>query len=80
MTLLELRYDTRRGRFGRALRGDRQRVADRQLEPIDIAREMRVQELRDLIARGAYRVDAQAVAVAIVARLKAGERRLPQCS
>jgi hypothetical protein len=78
MTLLALRYDTRRGRFGRVRSGveDRRRdpVAAQHMEPMDLAREMKMQDLRERIARHAYRIDAEAVAGAIVERLVAGVR------
>jgi hypothetical protein len=89
MTLLALRYDTRRGRFGRRLDGDKDLAgrdagaADR-TEPMDLSREMKMQELRERIEHDDYRVDPQKVAGAIVERLLAGVRRDegddPQCS
>jgi hypothetical protein len=79
MTLLALRYDTRRGRFGRVLSGDTNRGrdagADRRTEAMDLLREMKMQELRERIEHDDYRVDPEAVAGAIVARLLAGARR-----
>jgi len=90
MTLLALRYDTRRGRFGRVLDGDkdpgRAAGAAAHTEPMDLSREMKMQELRERIEHDDYRVDPQAVATAIVERLLAGVRRDegagdgPQCS
>ena len=91
MTLLALRYDTRRGRFGRGLDGDKDLAgrdagaADR-TEPMDLSREMKMQELRERIEHDDYRVDPEKVAGAIVERLLAGVRRddgsgdEPQCS
>jgi hypothetical protein len=79
MTPLALRYDSRRGRFGRVLGGDKHLVrdagADPELEPFDLGREMKMQELRQRIASHDYRVDPDAVADAIVARLIAGTCR-----
>jgi Anti-sigma-28 factor, FlgM len=90
MTHLALRYDTRRGRFGRVLDGDKdlgRAGAATRTEAMDLSREMKMQELRERIAHDDYRVDAQAVARAIVARLLAGTHRDeaagepgPQCS
>jgi hypothetical protein len=79
MTLLALRYDTRRGRFGRVRVGDkdlgRSAGAPAHNDPMDLSRELKMQEIRERIAQDDYRVDPQAVAGAIVARLIAGERR-----
>jgi hypothetical protein len=79
MTLLALRYDTRRGRFGRVLDGDkdpgRETGAAARTEPMDLQREMKMQELRERIEHDDYRVDPNAVAGAIVERLLAGVRR-----
>jgi Anti-sigma-28 factor, FlgM len=79
MTLLALRYDTRRGRFGRVLDGDKDpgRVAGAaaDTDPMDLSREMKMQEIRERIEHDDYRVDAQAIAGAIVERLLAGVRR-----
>jgi hypothetical protein len=90
MTLLALRYDTRRGRFGRVLDGDKDLGGDAgaaaRTEPMDLSREMKMQELRERIEHDDYRVDPQAIAGAIVERLLAGVRRDegaddgPQCS
>jgi hypothetical protein len=91
MTHLALRYDTRRGRFGRVLDGDkdpgRDAGAASRTDPMDLSREMKMQELRERIAHDDYRVDPEAVAGAIVTRLLAGTRRDeaegepgPQCS
>lgn len=77
MSPFALRYDTRRGRFGRVLSGDthlmRDAGADPRTEPFDLSREMKMQEIRERIEHDAYRVDPKAVADAIVARLLAGE-------
>jgi hypothetical protein len=79
MSLLALHYDTRRGRFGRVLRGDknlgRDAEAAQQIAAMDLSREIKLQQLRERIAQDDHRVDSQAVAEAIVARLIAGERR-----
>ena len=79
MTLPALRYDVRRGRFGRVLDGDKDLGGDAgaapHTEPMDLSREMKMQELRERIAHDDYRVDAQQVARAIVDRLLAGEHR-----
>jgi hypothetical protein len=82
MTVLAHTYDSRLGRFGRRRDGDQVsgRPADpgRDDHPMDLSREMQMQELRERIERNAYDVDAQAVADAIVARLlTAGRREQP---
>lgn len=78
MTLLALRYDTRRGRFGAVRSGGkdlgRDGAAARDIVAIDISRELKLQQIRERIDHDDYRVDPQAVAGAIVARLLAGER------
>jgi Anti-sigma-28 factor, FlgM len=79
MTLPALLYDVRRGRFGRVLDGDKDPGGDAgaaaQTEPMDLSREMKMQELRERIAHDDYRVDPQQVARAIVDRLLAGQSR-----
>jgi len=77
MTVLELRYASRHrvvrvpgstgSRFGRDVQGDR--VSS---PPMTDSRMIRMQELRDRVDSGAYSVDAEKVADAIVARLLAG--------
>jgi hypothetical protein len=82
MTLLALRYDSRRGRFGRVRSGDRDlgrdAAAAQQVEAMDISREIKLQQLRERIAHEDYSIDPQAIADAIVARLLAGERLEPE--
>jgi hypothetical protein len=83
MTVLAVTHDIRRGRFGRIAaarldgRDDRRGRDDM---PMDLAREMKMQDLRMRIERDAYAIDADAVAEAIVARLLAGGSAGPQCS
>jgi Anti-sigma-28 factor, FlgM len=78
MTVLEVSYDTRPGRFGRTVDGNenagRRRGDAREDSPMDLAREVHMQELRKRIERNAYDVDPHEVADAIVARLLAGRR------
>lgn len=82
MNLLALRYDTRRGRFGRVRGGDtdpgRDAAAAQEIVAMDLSREIKLQQLRERIAHDDYRVDPQAVADAIVARLLAGEQLEPE--
>ena len=78
MTVLSPAHDTRRGRFGRRVDGDQR--TGRRLDgvrddgPMDLGREMKMQELRQRIERHTYEVDPRAVADAIVARLLVGDR------
>jgi hypothetical protein len=78
MTVLEVTYDTRLGRFGRTLDGNenagRRRGDARDDSPTDLAREVHMQELRNRIEHNAYEVDPHDVADAIVARLLARRR------
>ena len=77
MTVLELRYASRhrvvhvpgstRSRFGRDVHGDRVTTS-----PMTDSRMSKMQEIRALLEREAYSVDAEKVADAIVARLLAG--------
>jgi hypothetical protein len=78
MTVLAVSYDTRLGRFGRRRDGDenagRRRGDARDDSPMDLSREMHMQELRKRIEGNAYDVDPHEVADAIVARLLARRR------
>ena len=75
MTVLELRYASRhrvspvstRSRFGRDVHGDRVTTS-----PMTDSRMSKMEEIRALLEREAYSVDAEKVADAIVARLLAG--------
>jgi hypothetical protein len=77
MTVLELRYASRhrvvrvpgstRSRFGRDVQGDRVTT-----NLMTDSRTSKVEDIRTRIERGAYTVDAEKVADAIVARLLAG--------
>jgi len=77
MTVLELRYASRhrvvhvpgstRSRFGRDVHGDRVTSS-----PMTDSRMSKMEEIRARLERGAYTVDAEKVADAIVARLLAG--------
>jgi hypothetical protein len=81
MTVLAETYDTRLGRFGRRRDGNqdngRRVEAARDDRPMDLAREMQMQQLRERIERDAYDVDPHAIADAIVARLLSATRAQP---
>ena len=78
MTVLAVEHDVRVGRFGRAAGGGddaaRRRGDAGDETPMDLAREVHMQELRKRIERNAYDVDPHEVADAIVARLLAHRR------
>ncbi len=82
MTVLAVHYDTRPGRFVRLRDGDqgsrRRARAARRDATNDLAREMKMQELRERIARNDYDVDPHAVADAIVLRLVGTSRPEPR--
>ena len=80
MTVLESRYATRDRAVGPAREGGGRFARAASPPPVDDERTSKVEQLRERVRSGAYEVDEQAVAGAILARLAGAPQPGDQCS